>query len=76
MICAEKCPTKAIWADFDARKTAVVIEDKCIGCTLCAKACPVDAIEGELKGIHKVDPEKCIGCGACEKKCPKDAIEM
>ncbi|WP_341533992.1 4Fe-4S binding protein [Sporosalibacterium faouarense] len=53
-----------------------MISDKCIGCTICAKNCPTNAIEGELKQAHEVIEEKCIGCGVCEKKCPKDAVEM
>lgn len=47
-----------------------------IGCTICAKNCPVGAIEGALKEKHKVDPAKCVGCGICATKCPKKAIEM
>ncbi|WP_066504368.1 RnfABCDGE type electron transport complex subunit B [Abyssisolibacter fermentans] len=76
MVCAEKCPTGAIYALLEDRKKAEVQEDNCVGCTICAKNCPVGAIEGELKKPHKVDEEKCIGCGVCEQKCPKDAIIM
>ncbi len=76
MICAEKCPTKSIVAEFDKRKSAFVIADDCIGCTICKKVCPVDAISGEVKGIHEVDSKKCVGCEVCVSKCPKDAIEM
>ena len=55
--------------------TYTVIPDKCTGCTVCAKECPVDAITGERKGIHLIDPEKCIRCGICFNKCNFGAIE-
>ena len=51
-----------------------VIEDKCIGCTICAKNCPVDAIAGSVKKPHVIDQEVCIKCGICLEKCPVNAI--
>ncbi|HNV66879.1 MAG TPA: NADH-quinone oxidoreductase subunit NuoF, partial [Bacteroidales bacterium] len=42
-----------------------IIVDKCVGCTACARGCPVNAISGERKGPHFIDQEKCIKCGAC-----------
>ncbi|MFZ7120530.1 MAG: RnfABCDGE type electron transport complex subunit B [Eubacteriaceae bacterium] len=76
MICVEKCPTNAISGDINNRKKAYIIEENCVGCTLCSKNCVVDAIEGEVKKVHKIIEEKCIGCGVCYEKCRKDAIEM
>jgi Pyruvate/2-oxoacid:ferredoxin oxidoreductase delta subunit len=75
MLCVEKCPTKTITSLFPSRKKAV-INDNCIGCTICAKNCPVNAISGEVKKKHEVNQELCIGCSICAEKCPKDAIVM
>lgn len=51
-----------------------IIEDKCKGCTLCARNCPVNAIEGSVKTPHKIDITKCIKCGKCYSSCKFDAI--
>jgi NADP-reducing hydrogenase subunit HndC len=49
-------------------------EDKCVGCSLCAKVCPVKCISGEPKKIYNIDNDACIRCGECKKKCPVKAI--
>ena len=51
-----------------------IVEDKCKGCTACARACPAGAISGTVKEPHKIDPAKCIKCGACMSKCKFGAI--
>ena len=51
-------------------------EEKCNGCTLCARNCPADAIVGEKKEPHKIDTELCTKCGVCITKCRKDAIYL
>ena len=53
-----------------------ILEDKCTGCTLCAKNCPADAIRGERKHTHIVEREKCIKCGLCYSVCKFDAVRV
>jgi Na+-translocating ferredoxin:NAD+ oxidoreductase subunit B len=50
------------------------ITAKCNGCQACAKICPVNAITGEKKGMHAVDPSGCLDCGACGRVCPQGAV--
>ncbi|MBP8785528.1 MAG: NADH-quinone oxidoreductase subunit NuoF [Synergistaceae bacterium] len=64
-----RCPAGACTA-----MVGFMVTDKCIGCGLCKKVCPVDAISGEMKGRHEINQATCIKCGACEGKCPVKAI--
>ena len=50
------------------------ITDKCIGCTKCARNCPVSAISGKVKERHVIDTDKCIKCGTCMEVCPTGAV--
>jgi len=52
----------------------IILEDKCVGCTVCVKVCPVSCIAGELKSPHKIDRDKCVKCGVCAEKCKFNAI--
>ena len=52
----------------------VIDEEKCIGCTKCARNCPADAITGTVKQPHVIDQDKCIKCGVCMSNCKFNAV--
>ncbi len=58
------------------RQLAVIDEGWCIGCTLCLKACPVDAIVGGSKLMHTVIDAECTGCELCIPVCPVNCISL
>lgn len=66
----KRCPTG------ECKKLAKpeILADKCKGCTLCSKKCPVHAISGEVKKTHVIDEKLCIKCGACAQACKFDAV--
>ena len=57
-------------------EVALIDPSRCIGCVLCIKACPVDAIAGAFKRLHTVIEQDCTGCELCIPACPVDCIQM
>ena len=66
----KKCPAGVCKSLLTYR----IMADKCKGCTLCKRVCPVGAISGEVRNPHAIDPAKCIKCGACMAGCKFGAI--
>ncbi|MBI6871653.1 NADH-quinone oxidoreductase subunit NuoF [Clostridium aciditolerans] len=56
--------------------TFIIDEDKCVGCDICKKNCPVDVIAGEVKKPHTIDTEKCVRCGNCMNICKFNAVKV
>lgn len=60
---------------YRTKKTKYSIDPKlCVGCTKCARNCPVECISGRVREPHRIDEDACIACGACYEACPVDAI--
>lgn len=66
----KECPAKVCRALIRYEIQA----DKCVGCTACARNCPVNAITGEAKKTHYIDPDICIRCGICKQVCNYEAV--
>lgn len=72
----EPKPLDAALGEEKPPQVAFIIEDWCIGCTKCIKACPVDAIIGSNQKMHTIIAEECTGCELCVEPCPVDCIVM
>ena len=68
----KKCPAK----QCSALLTYAIDPEKCKGCSLCSKKCPVGAISGEVKKPFTIDASKCIRCGACKNTCRFGAVDV
>lgn len=69
-------PLNPKYGQTEAKTVAVIDESRCIGCVMCIKPCPTDAIVGAAKHIHTVIVDDCTGCGLCIDPCPVDCISM
>ena len=68
----KRCPAKVCRALIRYE----ILDQFCTGCTVCARNCPVDAIHGERRAVHTIDPEVCIRCGICLQVCNFNAVSV
>ena len=68
----KRCPA----GECTALITYSINPEKCVGCTKCARNCPVHAISGSVKAVHSIDPSICIKCGKCAENCNFGAVEV
>ena len=68
----KKCPSKVCKSLIRYE----IIDGTCTGCTVCARNCPVNAISGERRQTHVIDPDVCVRCGICMQVCNFNAIEI
>ena len=68
----KRCPA----GECTALITYSINPEKCVGCTKCARNCPVNAISGSVKAVHSIDPSVCIKCGKCAENCNFGAVEV
>ncbi len=69
-------PLNTAFGQHKEKHVAVINEDVCIGCVMCIKACPTDAILGSAKVMHTVIERDCTGCELCIEPCPVDCIDL
>ena len=69
-------PLNTEYGEHRSKTVAVIDEDRCIGCVMCIKACPTDAIIGMAKHMHTVFTQDCTGCELCIEPCPVDCIDL
>lgn len=74
--CAESCLVQCIYPAEGHRqiKSVRIDAEKCIGCSLCKRNCPADAIDGVIKEPFTIRQDLCVRCGICATKCRKDAV--
>lgn len=69
-------PVNPKYGVYKPKQVAVIDESVCIGCVMCIKACPTDAIVGAAKVMHTIIERDCTGCELCVEPCPVDCIDM